>query len=96
MRFVSDGDEGAKTGKTDQKVEANALESTNTYGEVEVIWYHGLLSQQKHADVSGSDGGKGEQGARARVGPTHRQMGEVTAEDARDVMCRVVFLLPIE
>jgi len=40
--------------------------------------------------------GKESKEARARVGPTHRQMGEVTAEDARDVMCRVIFLFPIE
>lgn len=40
--------------------------------------------------------GKESREARARVGPTHRQMGEVTAEDARDVMGRVIFLFPIE
>jgi hypothetical protein len=36
-------------GKPDQKVETDVLESANTYGEVEVIRYHGLLSRQKHA-----------------------------------------------
>ena len=51
-------------------MESDVLESANTYGEVEVIRYHGLLSRQKHADVSDSDGwGKGSKEARARVGP---------------------------
>ena len=46
------------------------LESASTYGEVEVIRYHGLLSRQKYADVSDSDGWeKGAKEARARVGP---------------------------
>ena len=72
------------------------LEWTNTYGEVEVIWYHGLLSRQNTRTSATSDGGKESKGARARVKSTHRQMGEVTAEDARDVMRRVIFLLPIE
>lgn len=82
--------------KTDQNVETGVLEWTNTYGEVEVIWYHGLLSRQNTRTSATSDGGKESKGARARVKSTHRQMGEVTAEDARDVMRRVIFLLPIE
>ena len=36
--------DGRKKGKTDQKVETDMLELVDTYGEVDVIWYHGLLT----------------------------------------------------
>jgi len=49
----------------------------------------------KHTHVSDSgDEGKNT-GARTRRA-THRQMGEVAAEDARDVMRRVILLFPVE
>jgi hypothetical protein len=34
--------------KTDQRVGAGVKRSDNTYREVEIIWYHRLLSSQKH------------------------------------------------
>jgi len=89
---------GTKAQRREKRIKkwTGALELTNTYGEVEVIWYHGLLSQQNTQTSAAATVGTESKGARARVGPTHRQMGEVTAEDARDVMRRVIFHLPIE
>ncbi len=57
------------------------------------MWYHRLLSIQTREHFSNA--WEEEQGARTRR-VTHRQMGEVSAEDTRDIMRRVILLFPIK
>ena len=65
------------------------------YRKIEVIWYHGFLSvSDRRAHVSDRVGA-----ARARnisVGATYRHMCEVATEDACNIMCGVVLILPVE
>ena len=49
----------------------------------------------KHTHVSDSGDEVKSTGARTRQA-THRQMSEIAPEDARDVMCRVILLFPVE
>jgi hypothetical protein len=45
-RFIGSMDKRRKRVKTDQRVGTDAKKTDNTYGEVEIIWYHRLLSSQ--------------------------------------------------